>query len=774
MLYKYYKNYYLCDINKCLVMKNLLLIIAFLIPFIGNSQVACTLQGGQSVKSIIENYFMGGGIEVSNVRFNGQLISNSNQFGTFTNSDTTGINIKLNSGLVIVTGDIQDAAAGTSAVHGSLANPISEDINYAMPLYNLLLSQGNTQELNDIGVLSFDFVPQGREVSFKYVFASDEYPNYVCSSYNDAFGFFVSGPFLNDGVTFANVPGVIPINNFNIAIIPNSDPELPVTINTINSRTTPGSVTPCILTNGYLHIQQPTSSTINKMQGYTVGLETKRISVAPCYKYSISISICDVGDNDYNSSVYLGANSFKTDAFALDNTTQGETIGDTLLKAECSSTTVRVKLNRPATITDSYTFQVEGDMVEGVDYVAFGNQLTFAEGDSIAQVTINFKSDPTDVPGQVKTMYIITENTFVCSPQDTITIKAIVPQEFKFLSIRNDTIYCNDVLPQRELLSAEAINGIGNVTYLWTGPDGMPIGETPNSNLNYVTITQPTTIKITVNDECFRQISDYVNFSVNTGTTEVSTDRDKICEGDSIMLSCTNAVTCIWSSVPADLRLAQNNTSINPIVMPGSLTTYSVTIYDSHGCEAKGQITITSYPSVEANMSLSPTKLTYTNSEMHFINQTSNAFSILWDFGDGTTSIEESGYHIYPNDQEGDFEVMLIAYNEAMCPDTARGKITVRPDFAIYFPNAFTPGNGDLNSIFKPYSSVAIEYELSIYNRWGEQIFFTNKKGEGWDGKLNDGKYAQDGTYVWYITFKDGDGRNQKKQGTVAVVGSPK
>ena len=751
-------------------MKNLLLLIAFLIPIICNSQVACTSQNGQTVESIIENYFMGGGVEVSNVRFNGQLISNSNQFGTFTNSDTTGNNIKLSSGLVIVTGDIQDAAAGTSAVHGSTAVPPSDDEQIAVPLRLLLTQLGFNQSMNDIGLLTFDFVPQGNEVSFKYVFASDEYPGFVNSTFNDAFGFFVSGPFADDGVSPISVPGYFPLSNYNIAIIPDSDPEQPVTINTVNSGTNSGANS----TNSQFHIQQPSSSAINKMQGYTIALETKKIVVAPCYKYSIAISICDVSDDNYNSAVYLGANSFKADAFALDNTTQGETIGDTLLKANCSSTTIRVKLNRPATTSDSYTFQVVGDMVEGIDYVAFGNQLTFAEGDSIAQVTINFISDPTDVPGQVKTMYIITENTFVCSPQDTITIKAIVPQEFKFSSIRNDTIYCNDVLPQRELLSAEAINGIGNVTYLWTGPDDMPIGETPNSNLNYVTITQPITIKITVNDECNRQISDYVNFSVNTGTTEVSTDRDKICEGDSIMLSCTNAVTCIWSSIPADLRLAQNNTSINPIVMPGSLTTYSVTIYDSHGCEAKGEITITSYPAVDANMSLSPTKLTYTNSEMHFINQTSNAFSILWDFGDGTTSTEESGYHIYPNDQEGDFQVMLISYNEAMCPDTAKGKITVRPDFAIYFPNAFTPGNGNLNSIFRPYSSVAIEYELSIYNRWGEQIFFTNKKGEGWDGKLKDGKYAQDGTYVWYITFKDGDGRNQKKQGTVAVVGSPK
>ncbi|MFA6806461.1 MAG: choice-of-anchor L domain-containing protein [Bacteroidales bacterium] len=756
-------------------MKKILVLIAFLIPFFGHSQVACTSQSGQNVQSIIENYFIGGGVEVSNVRFNGQLVANSNQFGTFTNVDTSGQNVKLSSGLVIVTGDIQDAAAGTYGVHSSLANPISEDLNIAMPLYNLLLSQGNTYDLNDIGVLSFDFIPQGNEVSFKYVFASDEYPSFVCSTYNDAFGFFVSGPYLNDGITPANVPGISPLSNFNIATIPNSDPELPVTINTINSSTSPGSVTPCILTNSHLHIQQSSGSPINKMQGYTIALETKRIIVAPCKKYSISISICDVSDNSYNSAVYLGANSFKTDAVELNGNPSGPQINDTLLKASCSSTTIRAKLNRPATAYDQYTFQVFGDMVENIDYEPFGNQLTFPEGDSIAEVTIHFRTDPSDVPGDIKTMKIISENTTPCSVMDTIIIKTIVPEVFEFSFVRNDTVYCNDVLPQRELLSAEAINGIVNTTYLWTGPDGLPIGETPNSSNNYVTITNPITITITATDECYRQISKNISFSVNTGTTEVSADKDKICEGDSIQLSCTNAVTCIWTSIPADLKLAQNSTLINPIAMPSSQTIYMVTINDMYGCEAKGQISITAYPNVEAKMSLNPNKLTYIDSQTRFMNLTSNSHSVFWDLGDGTTTTEENGYHNYPNDHEGEYDVMLIAFNEALCPDTAMGKIIVKPDFTIYLPNSFTPGTGDINSIFMPFTSIPIKYELSIFNLWGENIFTTNNEiGGGWNGKLKNGSYAQDGTYVWYLVYKDGDGLNQKKKGNVAVIGSPK
>lgn len=72
------------------MMKKILFLLLIAYPFLIRAQVVCTSQNGQSAQSVVENYFLGGGVEVSNVRFNGQLNVNSNQFGTFTNADTTG------------------------------------------------------------------------------------------------------------------------------------------------------------------------------------------------------------------------------------------------------------------------------------------------------------------------------------------------------------------------------------------------------------------------------------------------------------------------------------------------------------------------------------------------------------------------------------------------------------------------------------------------------------------------------------------------------------
>jgi hypothetical protein len=756
------------------MMKKVLFLLLITCPFLIRAQVVCTSQNGQSAQSVIENYFLGGGVEVSNVRFNGQLNVNSNQFGTFTNADTSGQNIKLNSGLIIATGDILNAAAPSQPPAGYSTVPPSDGNNVSPSLYYLLQQLGLNYAMNDVGVLSFDFVPQGDRVSFKYVFASDEYTSYVCSQYNDAFGFFISGPFDENG-NFVNIGGVTRYTNENIAIIPGSNPELPVTINTVNSGNPSGTVQPCVLSNTHLHILQ-SSETCNRMIGYTIALETKRVDVAPCYKYRIEMATCNVSDWSLPSAVFLGANSFKVDAFQLSAQVGGVTHGDTVMKASCSSTTVRSSLNRPAEAGDAYTFRVEGDMVEGVDYQPFGNTLTFPVGDTMAEVTINFISSPNDVPGQVKTMYIITEARTECSVDDTITVRAVVPQNFVITNISDNKVYCDDVLPQREMVYVNIENPIGNVTYSWQDPDGNPIGENPNSDTNYITITEPIIVTITASDECDRTVTRNIQFSKNTATTVVSSDKDKICEGDSIILSCTNATSCIWTSTPADIRLAQNNTSINPIAMPSSQTTYFVTIIDANGCQAQGQVSVQAYPAVKAKMSLNPNKLTYINNQTQFSDQTANNFSRLWDFGDGTTSTLENGYHSYPNNIESEYDVVLVAYNEALCPDTARGKIIVKPDFGIYVPSAFTPGAANANSYFVPISSTPVEYEFSIYNRWGERIFYTNRmdgsKDEkaGWDGKLKDGNYAPDGTYVWYLIYKDGDGKLQSKNGSVVLV----
>jgi len=145
----------------------------------------------------------GPGVQITNATITGP----SNYYSSFA---ATGTNLGLASGILLTTGNgavaigpNADSSAGTIDF-----NPGDIDLEniVGVPTY-------------DAAVLEFDFIPQNDTIQFRYVFASEEYPEYVCSSFNDLFGFFISGP----GITGTQ----------NIAIIPGT--TTPVAINTVNN-----------------------------------------------------------------------------------------------------------------------------------------------------------------------------------------------------------------------------------------------------------------------------------------------------------------------------------------------------------------------------------------------------------------------------------------------------------------------------------------------------------------------------------------------------------
>jgi gliding motility-associated-like protein len=138
-----------------------------------------------------------------------------------------------------------------------------------------------------------------------------------------------------------------------------------------------------------------------------------------------------------------------------------------------------------------------------------------------------------------------------------------------------------------------------------------------------------------------------------------------------------------------------------------------------------------------------------------------------WDFGDGKkVKIKAPSYHYA---EVGFYEVSLVVTNEYDCTDTARKTILVIRD--VQFPTAFTPnGIGDRdNEVFRPFTGGVTEYNLMIFNRWGELIFQTNDVNVGWDGTFN-GKPCQQDAYVWKADVKFFDGRVFNKTGSITLM----
>ena len=188
------------------------------------------------------------------------------------------------------------------------------------------------------------------------------------------------------------------------------------------------------------------------------------------------------------------------------------------------------------------------------------------------------------------------------------------------------------------------------------------------------------------------------------------------------------------------------------------LQSVSLTVTDANGCSATANYVdyIDAYEVPDASFIADNYTLDNLQTDVSFTNTSTNATNYIWYFGDSTTSLEESPDHTYPDDFAGTYEVILIAYN-AGCSDTAIAYLTMEELLIYYVPNSFTPDGDQHNQYFRAIFSSGLDiydFNLTIFNRWGQVVFETTDVNEGWDGTFA-GNPVQDGTYVWTLEFKE-------------------
>jgi gliding motility-associated-like protein len=139
----------------------------------------------------------------------------------------------------------------------------------------------------------------------------------------------------------------------------------------------------------------------------------------------------------------------------------------------------------------------------------------------------------------------------------------------------------------------------------------------------------------------------------------------------------------------------------------------------------------------------------------------SSGSAYLWSTGDTVSTLSANAPGQY---------TVLVTNEGCLFADTF-----LIPDFtgssALYFPNSFTPNNDGINETFKGYGEGVLEYDLQIFNRWGERIFHTDNFNAEWDGKRN-GQLVQEDVYVWVATYRLNcdDSRGITRRGHVTVI----
>jgi gliding motility-associated-like protein len=138
-----------------------------------------------------------------------------------------------------------------------------------------------------------------------------------------------------------------------------------------------------------------------------------------------------------------------------------------------------------------------------------------------------------------------------------------------------------------------------------------------------------------------------------------------------------------------------------------------------------------------------------------------------WSFGDGTTDDTQNPTHIYG--KKGSFEVELLARNKLGCEVKVKKTISITRSFRLMIPNAFTPTLAE-NTTFLPKQKGLTQWEIMIFNTWGDLIFQTTELDtSGWDGKIED-RLQDAGVYIYRVNGQATDGEKVSKTGKLNLI----
>ena len=146
------------------------------------------------------------------------------------------------------------------------------------------------------------------------------------------------------------------------------------------------------------------------------------------------------------------------------------------------------------------------------------------------------------------------------------------------------------------------------------------------------------------------------------------------------------------------------------------------------------------------------------NTTVNFVNYSFNGHSYQWFFPGAypSQSTQTNVQVMYPDGETGIYDVMLITTSELGCVDTLEHELIVFPEVLIYAPNSFTPDDDEFNQDWRVYMEGidVYDFELLIFDRWGEVVWESHDVTVAWDGTYN-GRPLPSGAYTWVIRTKD-------------------
>ena len=516
--------------------------------------------------SQLANLLTGPGVAISNVVYTGSSLAR----GKFS---ATGTNLGINDGIILSSGQV------TSAVGPNNVPNMSTDFYMPGDPYLNILSLAIT---HDAAILEFDFIPQDDTISFRYVFASEEYPEFVCTSFNDAFAFTVSGP------------GIV--GNMNLAVIPGT--TIPVTINTINPGLSSGGSTTCLTNFSAYYVSNLASTTI-EYDGFTTVLTAMAV-ILPCQIYHLRITIADASDGVYDSAVFLEKGSLSSSPIVDAGVDQ----------TFCTS--ALVNLGIPAVAGWTYSWSPA---------IGLSNS-------SISNPILNL-TNTGNTP--IVQTYVATASSGSCTLADTVSI-TIIPTQFASFNVPNSLC-----IGQPAILNYTGTTSI-NTLLNWNtngasfsgsypGPYSISYAAPGDYNVS-LSISQAGCVSPVVQNV----IHVYPNplAAITTPTTS--------CEGDTITVTSSGSIASSFASYNWNFGLATlisgNNQGPYQFIAPSGSVNFSLSITDSTCVSNSASSLFIGKPLPIANIIAPSNACLGSTDNIYFVGSNLTPSSYSWNFSD--------------------------------------------------------------------------------------------------------------------------------------------
>lgn len=451
-------------------------------------------------------------------------------------------------------------------------------------------------------------------------------------------------------------------------------------------------------------------------------------------------------------------------------------IGDEYIIEVTETSTVQLVAITDEQCEGTVTGQAQANYHELPTATIFGEVLV-CEGDS-AQLQVDLTGD-----GTITVDYGASGSQWQFETADTVhIIESAVAGNYTLISVEDD--YCvgttsgtgvinnypEIVIAYNQLneacegseVSFEAIasGGFGSdYTYLWSNLSE-PISYTTQATLAAV---PDQLLEITVTDECgtVETLEVPVNYNLYPDVSFESIE--EICGPGFVSFTNTTPSefwgNCAW--VIAGDTITQ---CAGLDYFFGQDSTYEVglIVNSPAGCESELFISdyLTVLPVPESDFTMNPDKPTIARNEVHFNNMSQGTgLTYDWSFGDFYFTSEENPTVELPIENGPDsWYACLSTTNEVGCVDSLCMPLILYPDILSYIPNTFTPDGDGLNDLFYPvlYGADSTEYNLTIYDRLGKKVFYTEDINAKWNGSnpRTTDYFVPDGVYHYVINVR--------------------